>query len=186
MYLPDHRTSTGYMKNFGHVNNGVINPRFGAFLAFNPVNDSVPPVQIIDRYGQDWQNLIHQYQTVIQNYRMISLEGSGTWAPSDQKYSIAAVGMDKTGRLLFIHSQCPFSVYDFNQILLSLPIGIRNAMYVEGGPEACLYLKINGKQQCWGGGCETGVLKAYENQTLQPIPNVIGITRKQDAMDSGF
>ena len=54
MYAQDHKTSTGYMKNSKHVNRSGINPKFWAFMAFNPVNRSVPPVQAIDRYNQDW------------------------------------------------------------------------------------------------------------------------------------
>ena len=46
-------------------------------------------------------------------------------------YSIAAVATDKSGNVLFIHSRAPFSVYDFNRMLLTLPLDIQNAMYKE-------------------------------------------------------
>ena len=46
-------------------------------------------------------------------------------------YSIAAVATDKSGNDLFIHSRAPFSVYDFNRMLLTLPLDIQNAMYKE-------------------------------------------------------
>ncbi len=180
MYDTDHKTSTGYMKNFSHVNNGLINSRFGAFLAFNPSNKSVPAVQIIDRYHQkDWQDLINKYHTVIQNFRMISLNGKNTWLQSDKIYSIAAVAMDKKGCLLFIHSRTPFSVHDFNHILLTLPLNIRNAMYVEGGPEASLYVKSGDKERYWAGSYETGFFEDDGNMTLWPIPNVIGVVKKR-------
>ena len=69
---------------------------------------------------------------------MISLKGSNVWKQSEKIYSIAAVAMDKDDNVLFIHSRSPFSVHDFNHILLKLPLNIKNAMYVEGGPEATL------------------------------------------------
>ena len=52
MYEQDYKTSTGYMKNFMHVNKSRINPKFGAIMAFNPVSGSVPLSRSIDRYNQ--------------------------------------------------------------------------------------------------------------------------------------
>ncbi|MFO7601273.1 MAG: phosphodiester glycosidase family protein [Candidatus Desulfacyla sp.] len=179
MYHEDHRTSTGYMKNFTHVNNRRINPKFGAFLAFNPLSPSLPPVQIIDRYEQDWEALIKNYHTVIQNYRMISLKGGNMWKPSDSIYSIAAVAMDTNGNVLFIHSRSPYSVHDFNHILLKLPLDIKNAMYVEGGPEATVYVNAGGKERAWVGSYETSFSEHDENAMLWRVPNIIGITRRE-------
>jgi uncharacterized protein YigE (DUF2233 family) len=177
MYAQDHRTSTGYMKNVKHINNSGVNSKFGAFMVFNPVNGSAPSVQIIDRYEQDWRTLIEAYNTVIQNYRMISLKGNNVWKQSDNIYSIAAVAMDKDGNILFIHSRSPYSVHDFNKILLSLPLGIRNAMYVEGGPEATLYVNTGGKERAWAGSYETGFFEHDTNTSLWQLPNIIGITK---------
>ena len=125
MYIEDHKTSTGYMKNFDHINNGHINPKFGAFMTFNPISSRVPGVQIVDRYHQDWKKLMKQYDTVIQNYRMISLKGENVWEQSKRIYSIACVGIDENGNVLFIHSRTPFSVHDFNHILIGLPLAIK-------------------------------------------------------------
>ena len=179
MYREDHKTSTGYMKNFKHVNNRQINPKFGAFMAFNPVNSRVPSVQIVDRYNQDWKKLMKQYDTVIQNYRMISLKGENVWEQSKRIYSTACVGMDKDGHVLFIHSRSPFSVHDFNHILIGLPLAIKNAMYVEGGPEASLYVKAGGKESEWVGSYETSFAEHDDNTSAWGIPNVIGVLRRK-------
>jgi len=177
MYREDHKTSTGYMKNFNHTNNGYINPKFGAFMAFNPINSRVPNVQIIDRYNQDWKKLIKQYDTVIQNYRMISLKGNNVWKKSKKIYSTACVGIDKDGHVLFMHSRSPFSVHDFNYILLRLPLTIKNAMYVEGGPEASLYVKAGGKEHEWVGSYETNFAEHDDNRSAWLIPNVIEVLK---------
>ncbi|MGD2125218.1 MAG: hypothetical protein PVG99_04010, partial [Desulfobacteraceae bacterium] len=67
----DFLKSTGFMKNYKHVNNPYFNRSFGAFLVFNPADPSLPEVQIIDRRLQkNWRSLIKRYNTVIQNYRM--------------------------------------------------------------------------------------------------------------------
>jgi len=182
MYLAkDHETSTGYMKNYNHVNNTVINSQFGAFMAFNPVNSSVPSVQIIDRYHQDWKNLIKKYNTVIQNYRMITLTGKNAWKKKTQEkiYSTAAIGIDKNGNVLFIFSRAPYSTRDFNNILLTIPIDLKNTMYVEGGPEATLYCKLNEKEIKWFGSYETNFTEHNNNDFAWLLPNVVGIVKRK-------
>lgn len=178
MYKGDYRTSTGYMKNFKHLNNPHINKKFGAFMVFNPINSSVPKVQIIDRYHQDWKSLIEKYNTVVQNYRMISVKQTNVWKQQQKIYSTAAIGIDKKGNVLFIFSRSPYSTYDFNNILLSLPINIYNAMYVEGGPEASLYLNVRDNELEWVGSYETGFNENDDNRVAWPIPNVIGIVKE--------
>ncbi len=180
MYCEDYITSTGYMKNYSHINNATINPRFGAFMVFNPANSSVPSVQIIDRYHQNWRDLIKDYSTVIQNYRMITLEGKNAWNKKKQEkvYSTAAIGIDKNGDVLFIFSKVPYSTHDFNNILLELPINIKNAMYVEGGSEATLYCKVNEEEIKWFGNYETGFNKNNKNESVCQIPNVVGIVKR--------
>ena len=182
MYREDRQQSTGYMKTGGHLNNGYINPRFGAFLVFDPKNPSLPQIQIVDRSYQDWKYLIGQYDTVIQNFRLISIKQENLWPRTDKKHSIAAVGMDKQGRVLFMHSQVPMSIHDFNTAILGLPIDIFNAMYVEGGPEAAMYLKTATREHSWQGRHEHLLLETF-NQKLWPVPNVIGIVPKHHGSD---
>ena len=179
MYREDHKTSTGYMKNFKHVNNSQVNPEFGAFMVFNPVSSRFASVQIVDRYNQDWKKLIKQYGTVIQNYRMIRLKGNNVWKQSKKIYSTACVGIDKDGHVLFMHSRSPFSVHDFNHILLGLPLALKNAMYVEGGHEASLYIKAGGKEREWVGSYETSFAEHDGNRSAWGIPNVIGILKRK-------
>ncbi len=178
MYSGDYETSTGLMKNYAHTNNGAVNPRFGAFMAFNPIDEALSPVRIIDRYSGDWKKQIKKYHTVIQNYRMISPAGENLWKPSEKIYSIAAVAMDRRGNVLLIHSRAPFSVYDFNRILLALPLDIKNAMYVEGGPEATLYVNAGKLERQWAGSYETLLTENGDHAAAWEIPNIIGIRRK--------
>ena len=182
MYEHDYLTSTGFMKNYDHVNSPNIHPKFGAIMAFNPldsVKSKVPKVQIIDMYEQDWEEIVSNYHTLIQNYRLITLRQENAWQQSDQIYSIAAVGMDKNGNVLFIFSCAAHSGHDFANILLSLPISIENAMYVEGGPAATLYFSAEGSVLDKFGSYETGVYASDNSKKPSPIPNVIGIVEKK-------
>ena len=177
MYQVNHITSTGYMRNFAHANNPKINPKFGAFLVFNPVDDSVPRVQIVDKYHQRWVRLLHQYHTVIQNYRMISVKQENLWPKTDKQHNIGCIAMDNDGKILFIHSKKAYSVHAFNQILLSLPINIYNAMFVEGGSEASLYVNIK-KLSTERPEFDIDWSRYDLSHDLSAIPNVIGVIRR--------
>ena len=169
MYQKDGYTSVGYMRNYAHINNPHIN-HYQAVLAFNPVDGGLPPVHIIDRECQDFSKLRASYQTLLQGIRMISCEGSNVWKQQAEKWSTAAVGIDKDGNALFIFGETPASVHDLINALLSLPIAIHNAMYLEGGQPAALYVANEG--------FEIDLRGQNDLAPAAVVPNVLGIVRK--------
>ncbi len=175
MFQQNGLTSVGFMKNFDHVNNPRLN-RSNTVLAFNPVDESVPEIQIIDRECQNFNDLRQKYRSFVQSIRMISCDRQNVWNRQDSKWSTLAVGMDAQGSILFMFGTTPHSVHDFIEILLSLPLSLKSAMYLEGGPQASLYLstpKITLQRDGLWGGLEENSL-----QFSLPIPNVIGIHKK--------
>jgi uncharacterized protein YigE (DUF2233 family) len=178
MYQKDGFTNVGYMKNFSHLNNSRLNSAYKAVLAFNRVDEDVPEIQIIDLKFQDFEKLKPKYQTFIQNIRMISCNQENVWSKQNKRWSLAVLGMDQGGNVLFIFSEAPYSGYDFNNILLSLPISIFNAMYLEGGRAASLYFSANGFVLDKAGIYESGLNGNSIRSGAQPIPNVIGIIKK--------
>ena len=85
--------------------------------------------------------------------------------------------MDRQGRVLFIHVRSPYTMHNLIDILLELPIGLRNAMYVEGGPEAQLYVRSGDFEAERVGSYETDFFENDLNDHAWPVPNVIGIVR---------
>jgi hypothetical protein len=178
MFQEDGMTNVGYMKNFNHMNNPRLNTRYKAVLAFNPVDATVPEVQVIDMNCQDFEGLRDKYQTLIQGIRMISSRQENVWQKQNKLWSITAFGMDKSGNGLFIFAEPAYSVHDFINILLFLPISLCNAMYLEGGPEATLYFSGNGIEFEKIGTYDTRLKENDFLKTARPIPNLIGIVRK--------
>lgn len=179
MFWQDFETSTGYMRNFDHINNDLIHPDYNAFLCFNPHNPDISKIQIIDRKNDpEWKNKIDNYHTVIQNYRMISSNQNNVWEDNDRSYSVAAIGMEKkSNHVLFILSRKPRTIHELNSILLSSRVSISVCMFVEGGPTAGLYIKSQSIEQgCYG--LSTKALWSSKPESLNKIPNVIGIERK--------
>ncbi len=180
MFWEDLKTSAGYMKNFEHVNNQLIHPEFNAFLAFNPLSPELPMVQIVDRVNQpDWKQIIKQYQTVVQSYRMVSSQQTNAWEPSNKRYSVASVGLDQQGRILFIFSKYSKSIYELNNYLLSLPLDIQSCMFMEGGPTAGLHVNSGQLERSWRGVSEA-TLWSDKPGSFAQVPNALGLFRKKE------
>ncbi len=167
------------MRSEKHINNTYVS-KDKTFFAFNPVKSSYPPVKMIDRECDDYNEWIKRYDTVIQSIRMISCKGKNVWAKQPKKWSIAAIGVDAKNQVLFIHTRHPYNTHDFINTLLSLPIKIKQAMYVEGGPEAQLYIDTDSFTDQFTGGYDAQYNGS--NAIARPIPNVIGIIKKDTAI----
>ena len=178
MYQTDLRTSVALMRSDTHVNNPRLT-RDKAVLAFAPRDTSLPPVQIIDRERQDFERLRRGYTTLVQGIRMVSLDGRNTWASQPRAWSTAAIAMDKAGRVLLIHVRAPYVTHELIEVLLSLPLDLKNAMYLEGGPEAQLYVHAGGVELERLGAYGSGFAVADENAAAWPVPNVIGVVRRK-------
>ena len=174
MYQIDLRRSVSLMRSREHVNNPRLS-KDKAVLAFDPLEAGVQPVQIIDRECQDFDALSRGYGTLVQSIRMVSCTGRNVWAQQPRAWSTSAIGVDRRGRVLFIHARAPHTTHDLIESLLELPIDLKNAMYTEGGPEAQLYARGGGEEMEF-----TGVIEGADPGSPMlawPVPNVIGALR---------
>jgi hypothetical protein len=178
MFQGDFSTSTSLMRTGEHVNN----PRLTmdrAVLAFDRLSRDVPPVLMIDRDCDDLDALRGKYGTLVQSIRMVSCKGKNVWTQQPQRWSTAAVGTDRKGRVLFIHVRSPFTTHDLVNILMELPLELARAMYVEGGPEAQLFIGAGGRSEEFVGIYDIPFYDSDSGAPARPVPNVIAVTRKQ-------
>jgi hypothetical protein len=177
MYQGDHRTSVSLMRTGDHVNNPRLS-RDRAVLAFDPDRPGLPPFAILDRECDDFATLRTAYRTLVQSIRMISCRGGNVWARQPRRWSTAAIAVDGEGRALFLHARSPYATHDLIEHLRQLPLGIDRAMYVEGGPEAQLYVRAGGEALELVGSYETGFNENDDNTAAWPVPNVVAISRR--------
>ena len=178
MFQGDHRTSVAYMRDGSRVNNGRWNKDNAVFVA-GPDDPSLPAAQILDRQCQDAAALAARYRAVVQNIRMLDCAGRNAWAQQPRRWSTASVGTDRAGRVLLVHARSPWSTHDFIDVLRALPLDLNRLMYVEGGPEASLYLQVDGKAVVAEmGSFETGFREDDANRVFWPLPNVIAVAPK--------
>ena len=178
MYQADHSTGVSLQRSRDHTNNPRLS-KDKAVLAFDPLDDGLPPVQIIDRECQDFDALKGRYAALVQNIRMISCTGKNVWSQQPARWSTAALATDARGRILFIHVRSPYSVHDLIDNLMTLPLDLKSAMYLEGGTEAQLYIKSGERQFEFLGSHGTLSRDDGDAPRARPIPNVIGIARRE-------
>lgn len=188
MYLPDKVTSTGYMRNGVSVNNGNMGERLGAFFVAGANNDRLAPADIIEKSASGWRERLSAYRVVVQNYRFIS-GGELLWPAGGPMRSIAVVAKDTGGRILFILCQEPLTVERFAEVLSGFSLDLGPVMYVEGGVQAGLFVRIDGDDapplpgatvhavpggmvHVWKG--RTALLNA-KGDPEAPLPNVLGV-----------
>jgi hypothetical protein len=169
------------MRTRGHVNNPRLS-KDNSILVFDPLREDVPSVRLLDRECDELAASMAAYGTAVQSIRMVSCRGKNVWSQQPRRWSTAAIGVDTAGRVLFIHGRSPYSTHDLIDILLGLPIDLRRAMYVEGGPEAQLYVRAGGQEHEFVGSFETGFLESDSNGHAWPVPNVVGVARRRSAI----
>jgi hypothetical protein len=62
---------------------------------------------------------------------------------------------------------------DFNKLIAAPALDLAGAIYVEGGPEASLYVKTAEEEVREVGSFETGFFDD-SNRSFWPIPNILG------------
>ncbi len=178
MFQEDYLTHAGYMKNSGHIHNAGISSNYMSALAFDPAVPNVDGIRIFDLDEIALSDIAKQYHTVIQNLRLIKRPRENKWSPQKKTWSEAALGQDKDGNMLFIFSRSPYSMHDFNKILLALPIDIVCAQHLEGGTQASLYFSHKEIEIEERGCIQQDCSKADALEGGWRIPNILGFYKK--------
>jgi hypothetical protein len=178
MFQTDLKSNVGYMKNFAHVNNRRIHRTYRSVFAFNPKKAELPRAMIFDTDVKEMSEIIAEYDTVIQNLRLIKRPGQNLWAQQEKRWIEAALGQDRDGNLLLIFSERAFSMHEFGSILLALPLQLECAQHLEGGPLASLYLRHGSVEIARSGSPGLSAAGNSSADGFLPIPNVIGIAKK--------
>tara|TARA_B100001029_G_C15051867_1_gene451356 strand:- start:506 stop:1321 length:816 start_codon:yes stop_codon:yes gene_type:complete len=184
MFQEDHSSNVGYMKEFNYINNGYINA-YQSVAAFNPKNSDISPFKIFDiekvngvLQKDDIRKIIKNYNSVVQNLRLIKRPKENRWSQQKKKWSEIALGEDKEGNVLIIFCRSPYSMYDLNEMLINLPINIECAQHLEGGPESSLYINLGDFELALNGSYESFFIETDNNNTFWDLPNIIGFTKK--------
>jgi hypothetical protein len=176
MYHDDLR-STGVLIRDGVIHTRRDNPSFGGFLAFDPVDPSLPPIAFFGRRcpGFDLDSIRRRYRSIVQNYRLLDCDARPIAWRDEKAYSAAAIGMDRRGRLVLLHARTPSTMTIFARAIAAPDLELTAAHYVEGGPEASLYVTAGGFSLEQVGSYETRFNERDDNRRFWDIPNVLAV-----------
>jgi hypothetical protein len=176
LFLPDRSTHAGFMKVGDNTSLGRNNS-YQSLAAFSPVDGKTPRFRLydLDNEKRNIKQLSGRYRYAVQNLRLIKRPRINRWKPQNRRWSEAALGEDRQGRVLFIYSQTPFSMFELNQILLSLPIDLVAAQHLEGGREAQMHIRHGNFEQGFTSSIQHSFFEKELGISGWPVPNVIGV-----------
>ena len=170
--------SRGYLGSRENLNNSLFLYGFNAMIAIGPKEKSANEICIFDLTCESWELRKNQFHSFAQGIRMLDCNGNPiTWARV-QSCSMLVAAEDNNGLFYLIFCRSPYTQNEMIQFLHKMPYKLRNAIYLEGGPETSLLIDVNGhcieKVGSW-------VSKTYEkdsNKNFWKLPNVIGIKKR--------
>lgn len=177
MYFKDYKTNVGYLRKGSYIQNKRWNKKYLSVLAFNPKVPGIEPAVLVDFDTQDPGRILdklNNYDAVVQNLRLMKGNGVNVWGKSEKKWSESAIGIDRKGRVLFIFCRYPLEMWQFNETIKSLEIGVTRMMHLEGGPIASMSIRAKNLNFDLAGSYESN-LNLDANTSQYPIPNVIGV-----------
>ncbi len=173
-------TNKGYLKNNSHFNNSKLNGSYNVMMALNPKQGPGPDMVLYDLTCTSWESIQTSYQTFCQGMRMIGCNGNRmAWNKNPgQSCSMVIGASDIAGNIYFIFTRSPYTHQKMIGFLISLIPDIRTTVYLEGGPEASLYIQTRDTTISKIGSYVSKTYPNDKNDHFWKIPNVIGIESK--------
>jgi hypothetical protein len=154
---------------------GRDNTKMSGYLAWDPVNATDPPVQLAGRDcpGFDLAALRTRYHSIVQSYRLLGCAGEALPWKDPKQYSAAAIGLDRSGRIVLLHARAAVTMAELSHALAGQDLV--GALFLEGGPEASLVARGPEGELARVGSYETNFVENDSNQAFWNLPNVIAL-----------
>lgn len=151
------------------------NKKYGGYLAFSPRSAADAPAIVAGRDcdGFDLADLRKRYRSIVQSSRFLGCAGEPLSWQDKKQYSAAAIGVDRKGRVVFLHARAAVTMTELAQTLATLDLA--GAIFLEGGPEASLVVHGSEGELSRIGSYETGFVENDANQSFWWLPNVIAL-----------
>lgn len=174
------RTNKGYMKNYGHLNNHRFNKAYNVMMALNPKDKKQPSIRLFDLTHTRWDSIRTRYHSFCQGMRMIDWKGDPlAWDKRPgQSCSMVVASTDTEGNIYFVFTRSPYTHQTMIRFLMGLPLNLRTTVYLEGGPEASLYLCSGDTIIAKYGSYVSNSYARDDNDHFWKIPNTIGVVKK--------
>lgn len=174
-------SNKGYLKNYNHLNNPVKSSYYNGMLAMHPKDEKKPAFDIIDITYHPWETVKTQYHSLCQGMRMISEKGEGMEFAKrpNQSCSMILTAKDDAGNLYIVYTRSPYTHRAMIGFLQGLPFNVSTTVYLEGGPEASLYINTGDTVIAKFGSYVSNTCDNDDNDHFWKIPNVIALRLKK-------
>jgi hypothetical protein len=176
MYEPD-GSASGLCVRRG-VEESPDDALFGGFYVLDPLQPGLPDFAMMGRdcSSFDLAAVRAAWGSIVATYRLLDCDGHPiAWVDPD-RYSAAAIGLDRDGRLVLVHSRTPYRMRELAEMLAAATPGFTQLFFVEGGPEATLVVEA-GDLHVREVGLRRDLLDGVEpeHDVLYALPNVLGV-----------
>lgn len=172
-------TGRGLLKNGKHYNQPVVKEGWNAVMVMNPVDTLANDCDLVSVGDHPWTHLKSHFGGIIQSLRMLDGQGNPTWwKKKPQSCSMLVMAEDENQQLYLIFTRSPYIHNTMISFLQQFPVKLKNAIYLEGGPETSLYVSIGDVQIQKVGSYVSQTYPKDSNDHFWPLPNVIGIRLK--------
>jgi len=178
--LKKNHPNKGYLKNYDHYNNQTISGYYNAMMVSHPKDTLLPSFQIVDLTCTPWDSIKNRYHSYCQGMRMFDCNGNPMAFNKrpDQSCSMILLSTDINGMIYIVFTRSPYTHRTMLKFLKSFPFELRQTVYLEGGPEASLYVKTENREIRKFGCYVSTTWERDDNDHFWELPNVIGISKK--------
>lgn len=170
--------SRAYLKTGGHINNGTVIENFNLMLAMSPTVKKRDNVEILDLTCENFNEMNHEFNSYAQGLRMIDCNGGPMfWKKKIQSCSMLIAAEGEDGKFYLIFCRSPYTHNQMIQFMVDMPYGLRNAIYLEGGPETSLLIDVNGHCIEKVGSWVSTTWERDDNNHFWRLPNVVGVKK---------
>lgn len=168
-------SSKGFLQNGDYCNNPALYPGYNMMIAFNPTDTLKNNFKVLDLKCDDWHNVKKDFQCYAQGLRMIDCNGFPMNWKKPQSCSMLVVCSDDLGNIFYIFTRSPYTHNQMIHFMGSFPFRLSNAIYMEGGPQTSLFIKVGDRTIAKVGSYVSQTFPNDDNMEFWPLPNVIGV-----------
>jgi hypothetical protein len=150
-YYPDQVPMGIFLKQGRNLGTRLL-PRWKGMLVGEPKDPGLPRVTILDLELEPFHLDTNPYRVALQSFMLLDRGGRKRVRRSDWHASRSAIATDRKGRLLLLHTEGAWTLWDLADWMARSDLDVREAMSMDGGFEAQMCVRAGGFEHVSFGG----------------------------------